>query len=312
MTKSRLGEYALFMVGLALVLLLVGEVFERIALKLDTNEPKVQELLDLQDQSFDVLYMGNSITQQAINPEVIDKALGIRSYNAALGGASYIEQQILLQHYVNNNSPPRLIIYGVAVNREEDLDALRPSVLVELSPEELGAYKSYLRQQGKERSFLFYFASRLAVFRNRTAPERLLKYLIQGSKRVPSYTQGHLVVKWTYPGWEGAHPKHLAGIHAKGLESFLTYAATQEIRVVLIECPNHNFYNDTVEGRQDVLTIIQEHLKENQHFISLNGGEIQLEGSDWAGLNHLNEKGAIKFSQILAPLVQHELSMAGS
>ena len=68
--KKNILKIVYLVGGLFVLLFLVGELLENAALKVDPNEPKVKEVLSLNNDNYNTLILGNSITQQGINPEV--------------------------------------------------------------------------------------------------------------------------------------------------------------------------------------------------------------------------------------------------
>ena len=67
MTKP-LREIILFLGFLGSILVLVNVGVFYLNQRLDFDEPKVGQIRELQEQAFDVLYMGNSFMHLAVNP----------------------------------------------------------------------------------------------------------------------------------------------------------------------------------------------------------------------------------------------------
>ncbi len=313
MFPRRLRGPLLFFSGLTLIIFSLGEACKFVVMKLDFTEPKVAELMRMRDAKHDILYLGNSLTLQGFNPRVVDEVLGTKSHNMAMGGASYITMELLLRHYLERNHRPRLVIYGVVPNRPADGHSVRPSVLHELSPQLREYSDAYLQRCSVESTWLLNLMNRVPLFHYRIAPERLLKYLIGGNARVPRHEAGHLMVSFS-----AAQPKtmkpHKAGITEEGLKSFVACCEEQDIDVLFVELPNWKAFNESVEGREKVMTILHEHLDGRYPFVSLNNDKELADyvASDWAGANHFNAQGAEKFSRKFASYLAGEQFLQAS
>lgn len=296
--KHHFVKGALFFAGLFCLLALVSEVFSRITMKLDYNEPKVRQVMAMTDQSYEALYLGNSMVMQAVNPDVIEGETGISGFNLALGGAGFLEMELLLEDYLEKNQKPKLLVYGISINRGAESESIRPSVLFSLPAEIRSRFNTVSQERELPDNWLHLQASRLPVFRYRAAPERLLKYLVQGQTRVPTWINGHLALGFSYQGTV-SFPSHEAGLDEQGLVSFLAFCRARSIEVVLIECPNSQVYNDSATGRPEVLAKLQV-VAGSVPFISYNEDVSAYKHDDWVGLNHLSAQGARSFSKNLA------------
>ncbi len=163
---------------------------------LDPNEAKLVESLRLQAQPNDVLYLGNSVTFQGINPKVIDDACGVKSYNLAVGGSSPIEQDLILRAYVRHNPTPKLVVIGVTPNLGAFGDDLRPTVYLALEEPEKSYYAEFLQENGLAPLPIGdEIALRVPAYRHRTTLEPMLKFFVRGEARRPSFVQGHLTYR---------------------------------------------------------------------------------------------------------------------
>jgi hypothetical protein len=86
-----------------LVLFLSGSFLRWATYRFDFTEPKLIESLNFQGETFDILYFGDSLTLEGVNAKQIDGAMGTRSYNMALGGASELESELQLRHFIEYN-----------------------------------------------------------------------------------------------------------------------------------------------------------------------------------------------------------------
>jgi len=309
--NQRLLRSAGWLLGLVLVLWAVGAVLTRVAILVDPNEAKVDELTSLQHQNFDVVFLGNSVTYQGINPATIDEACHTTSYNLALGGSSAIEQKILLERYLAENKPPRLVVIGVTPNLGEFGEDLRPTIFLRLSAEQREDYQRYLEAIGRPRlGWVEDLLNRFPAYRHRRAIEPLLKYLMRGASRKPTCVQGHLTLNESgkIPDrW----PAREAGMDFDGLRALLETCAKEKLRVLVVELPNTPSFNESVKNRDKILAELKSLVaaQPNAKFISFNAADApQFDRKDWFGVNHFNSPGAVKFSKILAPYIKEELA----
>lgn len=300
-----------WLLGLALILWTVGEGLSRVAVAVDPNEAKVEELTSLAGKNFDVLYLGNSVAYQGINPATVDEACGTKSYNLALGGSSAIEQKLLLERYLSENKPLRLVVIGVTPNLGEFGEDLRPTIYLRLSSEQRAEYQDYLKSIGQEPlGWVDELLHHFPAYRHRRAIEPLLKYAMRGSARKPTYVQGHLTLNETgkIPDrW----PARDAGIDAAGLSALLDACQREKLPVLVVELPNTPSFNESVRNRSSVLDELKQLVAEHPDakFVSFNEADgPKFDRKDWVGVNHFNSAGAKKFSAILAPYIAAELA----
>ncbi|HPG41477.1 MAG TPA: hypothetical protein PLP19_19445 [bacterium] len=290
---------------LAAIIYLSGKALEYAAFAVDPNEPKVRQIMEMRDQNYDVMIMGNSIAMQGINPQVLDSLLGSNSYNFAVGGASMVECEMFLRHYLIHNSKPRLIIIGMFVNDEAQSDRLRPTVYLSLEPEIKKAYAQYLKQHKVKRELSLELYNRITLFRYRNTLEHVIKYMVDRGERDFQIHKGFVYVTQV-----GVIPdslrQHRAGLNRHALVSYHEYCAAQGIPVLYIELPNSDVYNACTLGREPVLEEINEII--DRPVISFNNYDPRLYPPElWLGFNHFNLQGANKFTAILAAQLGDEI-----
>ena len=285
-----------FLLGLFALLFILGEILEIAALKVDPNEPKVQEVISLKNQTYNTLILGNSITQQGINPIVMDSILKTKSYNMAIGGASIFSMELVLRNYIAHNEKPKSIIYGLYVNEKEWPDKVRPTLLAGLEDSIVANHYDTNPDVLGTGSMAFY--NRFKAFRYRNVIEHYLKYSINPKLYSYNYSEGFLIRNAVAKPITSV-PPNKAGLNLKALQRLIDFCAEQDIAVTLVELPNHQAFNATTTNRDTVLYELNSVLSAGVKYLNLNTPEkYTLE--DWASLNHLNAKGAKKFSAILA------------
>ena len=293
----------LYFAVLFLLITGVGHVMKLAALRFDPNEPKVDRILKMQGQDYDMLFMGNSVTLQAINPVFLDSLLGIHSYNFAVGGASIIESKVFLQHYLMHNAKPELVVLGLFINEEAWSDRLRPTIELGVEHSVRKEYYHYLRQHKIDPEYSMKFYNRFAIFRHRNVIEHVLKYIVEPKERQYRFQQGYLYTSASNKIPDELLP-HESGINENGLLAFDEFCRQQGIRVLYIEPPNNTVYNTTTENRDGTLQKVRDIV--GLGFISFNNDDPMYTLDDWFGLNHFNIKGARKFTGQFVSYVRNE------
>lgn len=294
--KKNILKIIYWITGLLVLLFVVGEFLEHAALKVDPNEPKVQEVLSLKKQNYTALILGNSITQQGINPTVLDSAVGTKSFNMAIGGASIFTMELLLRNYLLNNDKPEMIIYGLYVNEKKWPDKVRPTIVNNLNPLIVSEYYDTNEDAVGRGSMDFY--NKFKAFRYRNAIEHYLKYIANSDLYTYSYKQGFLIRK-TIAKPITDIPPNTAGLNFKALKRLEEFCKSQNIKLTLVELPNHKVFNQATLNRDSILGALRKQLRYDVDYIDLNNPEIYTE-KEWASLNHLNLAGANKLSILIA------------
>lgn len=296
---NRLKASLIFLVGCALWLALVGVVLRKITLRLDPNVPKIQAMMALQKNDHDVLYLGDSTTLEGVNPEVVDRAIGTSSYNLASGGQQILASEMVLRHYLDHNPKPDLVTLGLFVGPENFSD-INSNVYLALKPEHR---KGYERKRNDfygrrfERSYKFF--NLVPAFRYRGGVEWLIRYLVKGSKRSPTFIKGHLALSGHEKLSQKLDAKTLV-LDEKALISFADFCQQEKLNCLVFEMPTHQSYKAARSGRKAVLSAIDEIVKNrsNVDFVSFNDSSGPLfEETLWLNLNHFNGDGAKAFTK---------------
>lgn len=288
----------LLFTGLLIVLIIVlGEFFRTLALRFDPNEPKVVDIINMNNEKYDILFMGNSVTQQGINPEVIDRELQANTYNLATGGGSIFENELILRNYLLHNEKPKLIVYGLYVNEVTWGGSLRPTFRYSFDKKVRQHYKQKLKKRDLNKHLNI-----IPLFRYRVSLEHALKFIVNPGDRNYSHYKGFLVTTVTKKV-PTKLPKHTSGINENSYRDFMDYAKKEGIKVLLLELPNSPSFNKATLKRDSTLQAILNY--PDAKFISLNNKLDLYPPEMWTGLNHFNIKGANAFSEILADTLRH-------
>lgn len=287
---------------------LIGILLRRGTVYLDFSEPKLSEALAFHDQTFDILYLGDSLTLEGINAETVDSLLGTHGYNFALGGASILESEMQLRYFLAHNPKPRLVALGLYINQPNRPAGVRPGLYFSLPTELRVLYEDKLRNfEGMtiDRSFVAF--NSLPAYRYRNTLDLLLKAALSSQRQRPTFVQGQAQVFFSRPASLGH--RHDSTLNLAELRSLLSFCREQQLPVFLFEPPNHAGYSTLTRNRGALLSAIREMADGNTTlwFTSYADTGINYRSSEWVNLNHLNAAGSEKFGVVIAASLRQHL-----
>lgn len=298
---------AAFTLGLAASLLVIGEVLRAGALRLDANALKVRELAAMEGAAHDVLAIGDSTTLEGVDAEALTAGLGASTYNLATGGQSFLASELVLERHLRHNPSPRLVLFGVYVNRARDGAPMQPDLYLSLPADLRDAYRARYRDlsgEGLPRSYGVF--NRVPAYRYRGTVDRALKAALVGAARIPELVRGQARMQDSRAAELG--PPRDIHFDAAALESFLDACAARGLEVAMFEPPNHAGASERSRGRADAIAHLERLAAERDgvHWRSFNdAGAIALGADEWVGLDHLNARGARRFTEAqLTPWVR--------
>lgn len=143
----------LFDIVAIFVLFLIVNIGYLSLLKLNKQFSKTQDFASFNNQSFEVLITGFSLSMNGLNPEIFEEE-GFSSYNFSLGGTHLNSSILMFKSYLEKNNPPKLLIYGTStayydkyISDQIPKDAYNPIVShyytnqISLSPLDLPLFK---------------------------------------------------------------------------------------------------------------------------------------------------------------------------
>ncbi len=301
-----------FFALVVLTLLVLGEVLEEVMFRLDYNYPKVRQMMALRGERHDVVYLGDSTTLEGVNPAIVDEQLDVSSYNLATGGQSPIEAEIVLRHYLAHNDRPRLVMLGVYINQpgsEDVTGAINPNVYLRLTDSLKELYHRRVNEAtGEPLPLSFRLFNVVKAYRYRTAVDRLVKFIVAGRSRIPELIQGHVTFDFTRGANLGVG--HSVRTELRCLDDLLALCKDKGMPVLMFEPPNHPGRSELSRGRADFLDELLSYtdVESTVVFRSYNDeGSLQYAKDEWFGLDHLNRRGAARFTreQIVPYLAQY-------
>jgi hypothetical protein len=309
-SSSRSGLCAAFVGSAVLAVWLTGLGLSYATGRLDYSEPKLHESLSFHGEHLDVVFLGNSLTLEGVSPRSIDASLGTHSYNFALGGASLLESEMQLRHYLANNPAPKVIALGIYLDAEARYAGIAPTLYYELNPELRKIYwrrSRTLQGQGFDRGFVFF--NLFPAYRYRGVVDLILKWLVSREDTRPRFVRGQAQANFSRAAVE-LGLAHRSDFPVEELRSFLSFCQENSLRVLLFEPPMTPGEPELTLNRQAVLDEVSRAVADfaNASFVTFGTSGNTFDKTDWVNLNHLNKSGADKFSKELAralwPLVK--------
>ncbi len=259
---------------------------------LDWDFIKVMEISNQNNSSYDIIALGNSLTLDGYNSEVVDKE-GYTTYNYGLNGCSYKTQYNILKRFFSNGNTTGIIILGLSTGRD-DLDNNE-------SIENIQRMYDYIHSSPTG-------LSDLPLYKYRGSLIQLLRRLVSASHREASLYKGHLRVHRNKFDNSQYIPDNLDydiqtlynKEHFKYLWKIIALSAEYSTPIYLIEYPcsndnrnsypvKYNIYHQTNGQKASILNF------NNYEFAdSLFAGQ-----QVWLGSDHLNIDGSSIFTKYL-------------
>jgi hypothetical protein len=298
------------------VIVMAGEVLERIS-SLNPNLPKIREMIALEHDTNAVIYLGDSTTLDSVNPVEVEAALGLRGYNMSSGGQKLIEDEMLLRHYLQHNAKPRLVALGLFINLNDSTLELNPEIYFGLPGELRDLMWHKAKQQRTPNTTLsFKLLNWFKAYRYRTITPYVLDYLLKRlshESRANELVRGHLALDYSKRQLPiTAADRSVVELNEPALDSFLDFCEQQQLPVLLFEPPGTPGFSAVTSGRDASLAAIAQRVRTRKHvsFRSFNDAQsLPYAPDEWSGQNHLNRKGAIRFTRDqLVPYIRDELA----
>ncbi|MBA3403436.1 MAG: hypothetical protein H0U13_01945 [Gemmatimonadaceae bacterium] len=301
-----------FVVFTLAIVFLVGELLDR-ATVLNPNTPKIREMLALENDHNAVVYIGDSTTLDGVNPVIAEAELGMRGYNLASGGQTLVESEMVLRHYLQHNPKPRVVMLGLFVNRDPATE-INPEIYVGLSGDDRATMRAKVEDQAMSpisRSFRVF--NSFKIYRNRNVISYFIDHMnkrVTGESRGSELVRGHLALDYS-KAEKPSKASRTAELNERGLDSFLDFCAEQRLPVLMFEPPNTPGFSGITSNRPQLIATIETRARTRRdvRFRSFDGpASLDYAKDEWSGRNHLNRKGAVRFTrEQLVPYLRDEL-----
>lgn len=254
--------------------------------KTDWNFKKRIESLNLVSPKIDVLVLGNSLAMDGVDTRLLTEN-GFRAYNLAIGGSSLKTNYIQLEEYIAMyEHKPKYVILGLGSYMSSFLDpkeTLHPIVDFTLENKKFGIKDIPMVKF----NWLF---------------EELLKKIVSKKHRNAYLEYGQLKFRKSVTDNTTFNPLNKFPIqryiNSTLLQDFIKLCSLNNIQLIVVEMPG--FKNVRHQKRLDY-TFLN---KDQTVGILLDCNNVEFceifeDNKDWIGNSHLNEYGAIKFTDRL-------------
>lgn len=265
------------------------------------------------NNNYDILLLGTSRMKNGLDPYVIDSITGLSTYNAAVGGSSAIEANMILQAYLVNNPPPKTVFLTadvilisskknvtvpVAYITCTDVPIIRSTLVEGGMP--LGLYDIIPFLKLSEMTDWYRMSCVRGIL-------RLISKQTQTSNRNNGFINRYITpIKKEQPNAKKHMPVNVKCV--KALDQLISTCRQHNIKLVFVYAPEYkHYYTCNVTNRKEVMDVYKERaVKYDIPFLQYDSLEICFEGKYFKDNSHLNAKGAHLYSTIFANDILHK------
>jgi hypothetical protein len=273
------------------------------------NIHKTERLTELffHHSKYDILFAGSSRTHTGIYPKIIDSICKLSSYNAGVEGGNLFEFNMTVEAYLEAHPPPKYLVLTIDLNsfdirkRFFNYSQYFPYV------ENKIIYKA-LNENGHPTGFLKIFPFLVLTDYDDYTKSNALKGL-KGETEIP---RGDFAYKGYLSNSENSIkeisvPEKLKNyeISPDGiqyLDHIIKLCYEHDTKLVFTYAPefNHSLQNQILNSKE-ILTLIKNKADQNNiPFLRDDNLSICSDAKLFANPGHLNKKGAVVYSAILA------------
>lgn len=306
--KKSIRNALIFLFGLVGISFVIQMFFFTLIKNLEVGELGVINKIVNGKINADVIICGASRSFVGVNPELLEKEIGLSSYNISLNGSRLGAQLPLLKLYLKTNSKPKIIIQELGMySLSIDEKIFAPyKFLPHLNRDELYNGLKILDSQLWVNKYIPLF--NLTYF-NTDLQKLLIKdYGIQFENK------GDYLEKGFHPNpseWsidEENFLRHPYGIYneideiAQGLLlELVTLCKNENIKLIFINTPEYYKILPLYKYRDRKMEIFKNIANENDiEFLDYSQHELSKERGYFYNFTHLNKNGANEFSNILS------------
>ena len=257
--------------------------------------------------SADIIINGSSKALVQVSPKILDTILNQNSYNLGMDGNEFIPQLLQYQLYRKYNSKPKMVIQIVGNDflqqKDELIGYMRFAPYLKLNG------VSEMTQQYKGFSFIDY---RLPFIRYSGYFGLIMDGLLsnfgihsQIDIKYKGYREKDVIWDDSFKKFKEANPE---GIKIKISKSskikFKKYVESvihDDIKIVMVYPPTYTHSQDLIRNKKEVIDFYKEVAKHNNIlFLDYSSNPISKDVNYFYNSQHLNKRGAEKFTKLLA------------
>jgi len=286
--KSFLIKAGWFLGFFTLFFVLVNFIYLGAIKKTDFDFRKRLESTRFVEPDFELLVLGASTSLDAFNTELLNEK-GIKSYNLALGGSTIRTNLVQLNDYIDMYSKkPRYVLLGLNSPMQDfDNDLIHPIVEV--------------TQEDHE-----YRIEDVPILKFKWLGFEFLKKVVSKSHRTLEIVYGQIQVPWTVPDFSSYVDQYLdLGKFESSywLKELATLCHKHEMELIVLEMPGFRSTQNLSEKGPYTISFNSGTSTEIYNLNSREFCEIFDSDGDWLANSHLNQFGAIKFTEEVYKIV---------
>jgi hypothetical protein len=273
--------FTLFFLLFSLVL---NSIFLGLIATTDWDFIKRRESLNWENPDFELLVLGNSLSEYGIDTELLTSE-GIKSFNLALVGSSIKTSYVQLEEYLGKYSQkPRYVVLAINSHLERfDQEGIQP--VVEFT---MKGHKYNLKD--------------VPISKFNWAGMELLKKAIRPTYRKLEVSCGQKKSNALVPDHSSYHELYLDKDkyeNAKWIGELSTLCSENDIELILVEIPGVNETQNLSDLGPYTLQFAAGPTADLYNFNTQEFCTILDVEKDWGGLSHFNKHGAAKFTKEL-------------
>jgi len=253
---------------------------------------KRMESMKFEDPDFDLLVIGASTSFDAFDTELLT-ANGIKSYNLAMGGSSVKANYIQLMEYMDMyKRKPEYVILGLNAPLMQTFDDEVVNPIIEVTMED---HKYCLNDAPilKFKWLGFEFLKTLVSENHREA--KMVLGQLKFQKNIPDQT--------SYRDLELDFNKYESSFW---IGEVVRLCDENDIELIIIEMPGYKVTQNLTETGPHTISFSNGYTANLYNFNSQEFSSVFDSNSDWVGNSHLNEFGAIKFTNEIIRLLKEQ------
>lgn len=298
-------KFGLFLGILVVLFAAVNLLFVFLLPRIDAEFGKTRQVYHFRNQHFQTLILGNSTAMDGMDAQELERATGKTAFNFSLGGASLESNYVQFAAYLEQNQAPESVILCLSSSHINYRNEMELNPIVDYY---------YQNRFGKKA------LNDIPLFRFRWLFVDNFKKLISSAHRNAVMVNGQLRINRTIP--DDSHtaetPRNCfssADYQHKGYDFMWKIARlcqSKHIRLTILEMP---CWADQQNDCADIQVSAAEAAAPiNLQIINLNNRnwirQVIDPTKDWLSRNHLNARGAKRFTTALVPLLKLNTSPA--
>ena len=274
--------------------ILINAIYVAVLIVASFNVENRLESLQFVNPDYNLLVLGASTTSDGVDTELLSEN-GFKSYNLAIGGSTVRTSYIQLEEYIERYAiKPKYVFLGVNSTMEGDLDK--------------GGIHPIIEVTMKDHNFSI---EDIPISKFRWLAFEISKRLVSKDHRNTSLVQGQLRIQRTVKDISAYKEQYLdLQIFESSiwLGEIARLCTQNEIGLFIIEMPGYRETQNLSEFGPYEITLENGYTANVYNFNSRYIADEFDSDHDWLGNSHLNQRGAVKFTDMLIDALQEYMN----